>query len=73
MAQGQFYQINYTKQILFLGDGSYLDDAATAAHLQGNTWGMMNETGSYPGQAWLWLYWFGTSSRSSTRRTRTTI
>lgn len=58
MAQGSFYQTDYTKQILFLGDGSYLDDAATAAHLQGNTWGMMNETGSYPGQAWLWLYSF---------------
>jgi hypothetical protein len=58
MAQGEFYQTDYTKQILFLGDGSYLDDAATAAHLQGNTWGMMNETGSYPGQAWLWLYSF---------------
>lgn len=53
-----FYQLNYTKQILFLGDSSYLDDAATAANLQGNTWGMMNETGSYPGQAWLWLYSF---------------
>ena len=56
MAQGNFYQNDYTKQILFLGDGSYLDDAATAANLQGNTWGMMNETGNYPGQAWLWLY-----------------
>ena len=55
-AQGNFYQTDYTKQILFIGDGSYLDDAATAANLQGNTWGMMNETGSYPGQAWLWLY-----------------
>ncbi len=49
---------DYTKQILFLGDGAYLDDAATAANLQGNTWGMMNETGSWPGQAWLWLYSF---------------
>ena len=58
MAQGGFYQTDFTKQILFLGDGSYLDDAATAAHLQGDTWGMMNETGSYPGQAWLWLYSF---------------
>jgi hypothetical protein len=56
MAQGGFYQDDYTKQILFLGDGSYLDDAATAQNLQGNTWGMMNETGNYPGQAWLWLY-----------------
>lgn len=58
ISQGGFYQTDYTKQVLFLGDGSYLDDAATAAHLQGNTWGMMNETGSYPGQAWLWLYSF---------------
>ncbi|GAA2109316.1 hypothetical protein GCM10009841_30530 [Microlunatus panaciterrae] len=58
MAGSNFYQTDVTKQILFLGDGSYLDDAATAAHLQGNTWGMMNETGSYPGQAWLWLYSF---------------
>jgi hypothetical protein len=55
---GAFYQTDFTKPILFLGDGSYLDDAASAANLQGNTWGMMNETGSYPGQAWLWLYSF---------------
>src|SRR5674476_1696717 len=27
-----------------------------AQHLQGSQWGMMNETGNYPGQAWLWLY-----------------
>ena len=27
-------------------------------HLGGDQWGMMNETGSYPGQAWLWLYTF---------------
>jgi hypothetical protein len=58
MADGGFYQTDYTRQILFLGDGSYLDDAATAQNLQGDTWGMMNETGSYPGQAWLWLYSF---------------
>ena len=58
ISQGGFYQTDFTKQVLFLGDGSYLDDAATAANLQGNTWGMMNETGSYPGQAWLWLYSF---------------
>jgi hypothetical protein len=53
-----FYQTDYTKQILFLGDGAYLDDAATKYNLQGSTWGMMNETHSYPGQAWLWLYSF---------------
>jgi hypothetical protein len=58
MAQGGYYQTDYTKSVLFFGDGAYLDDAATAANLQGGTWGMMNETGSYPGQAWLWLYSF---------------
>ena len=24
----------------------------------GSQWGMMNSTGNYPGQAWLWLYTF---------------
>ena len=52
-APGQFYNIDSTKQILFLGDGSYLDDAATAFHLQGDQWGMMNEPGKFPGQQWL--------------------
>ena len=56
LSQGGFFQTDNTKQILFFGDGSYLDDAGTAANLQGGTWGMMNETGRYPGQAWLWLY-----------------
>jgi hypothetical protein len=56
LANGGFYQTDHTRQILFLGDGSYLADAATTANLQGNTWGMMNETGSWPGQTWLWAY-----------------
>ena len=25
-------------------------------NLSGSQWGVMNETGSYPGQPWLWLY-----------------
>ena len=25
-------------------------------NLTGDQWGVMNETGSYPGQPWLWLY-----------------
>ncbi|WP_426595125.1 hypothetical protein ACPPVS_06035 [Cellulomonas sp. McL0617] len=59
-APGQFYSTDNTNQILFLGDGGYLDDAATAAHLQGNEWGMMNETGSFPGQEWLqpFSFWY---------------
>ena len=58
LSQGGFFQTDNTKQILFFGDGAYLDDAGTKANLQGGTWGMMNETGRYPGQAWLWLYSF---------------
>ena len=54
----QFYQTDYTKPLLFLEDGNALNDRATYQHLQGTQWGMMNETGSYPGQVWLWLYTF---------------
>ena len=53
-----FYQTNFTKSVLFLADGSYLEDLAGRQNLQGSQWGMMNETGNYPGQAWLWLYTF---------------
>jgi hypothetical protein len=55
---GQFYATDYTKPLLFLADGTYLEDQARAQHLGGDQWGMMNETGDYPGQAWLWLYTF---------------
>ena len=54
----QFYQTDYTKPLLFMADGAVLSDRAQAEHLLGNQWGMMNETGSYPGQVWLWLYTF---------------
>jgi hypothetical protein len=53
-----FYQTDYTRPLLFLADGGYLEDTAGGQHLQGEQWGMMNETGNYPGQAWLWLYTF---------------
>ncbi|MFB6716891.1 hypothetical protein [Streptomyces sp. NPDC056358] len=56
LATGQFYQTDYTKPLLFLGDGTYLEDQARTRHLAGDQWGMMNETGNYPGQPWLWLY-----------------
>ena len=54
----QFYQTDYTKVLMFMADGSVLADRAQAQHLSGDQWGMMNETGSYPGQVWLWLYTF---------------
>lgn len=54
----QFYQTDYTKPLMLMADGSVLSDRAQAEHLAGDQWGMMNETGSYPGQVWLWLYTF---------------
>ncbi len=54
----QFYQTDYTKSLLFLADGGQLAARAQQQHLLGSQWGMMNETGSYPGQVWLWLYTF---------------
>ena len=48
---------NFTKPMLFLADGGrYFPDLASAQHLGGDQWGVMNETGSWPGQSWLWLY-----------------
>jgi hypothetical protein len=53
---GRFYQTDYTPALLFMGDGAYLDGLADHWNLHGDQWGMMNETGQYPGQTWLWLY-----------------
>jgi hypothetical protein len=54
----RFYETNYTKPLLFLSAGEYFEERAEGQHLLGTQWGMMNETGSYPGQVWLWLYTF---------------
>jgi len=53
-----FYVGNETKPLLLLADGAYLEDQARAEQLGGDQWGMMNETGNYPGQPWMWLYTF---------------
>jgi hypothetical protein len=57
LSDGRFYQTDYTKPLLFLNE-SALPGKAQQLNLLGNQWGMMNETGAYPGQAWLWLYTF---------------
>lgn len=50
---------DFTKPMLFIADsGSYFPNIAGDRHLAGDQWGVMNETGSYPGQSWLWLYSF---------------
>jgi hypothetical protein len=56
VTSSQFFQTDYTKPLLFMADGGLLEERAQAEHLLGEQWGMMNETGSYPGQPWLWLY-----------------
>ena len=50
---------DFTKSLLFLGDSEgYFADLASKQHLSGDQWGVMNETGSWPGQSWLWLFSF---------------
>ena len=56
LAQAPFYGTDYSKPLLFIEDGNYFASKAQAQHLTGEQWGVMNETGSYPGQPWLWLY-----------------
>jgi hypothetical protein len=56
VSSSQFFQTDYTKPLLFMADGKLLEERAEKLHLLGKQWGMMNETGSYPGQSWLWLY-----------------
>jgi len=50
------YPSDFTKPMLFLADGGYFDELGATLHLHGDQMGMMNETGSYPGQSWLWLF-----------------
>jgi hypothetical protein len=50
---------NFTKPLLFLADSDgYFGTLASDQHLGGDQWGVMNETGSWPGQSWLWLFSF---------------
>jgi hypothetical protein len=56
LENGRFFQTDFTRPLLFMGDGNYLGNLAADQHLTGDQWGVMNETGSYPGQTWLWLY-----------------
>ncbi len=57
-SSGNFYGGDPTRAMLLLSDGAYLEDTAVAQQLGGDQWGMMNETGNYPGQPWMWLYTF---------------
>lgn len=67
LAQQPFYGTDYTKPLLFMEDGNYFASKAEAQHLTGEQWGVMNETGNFPGQPWLWLYtlWYQIPSFSA--------
>jgi hypothetical protein len=54
----QAFDTDYTKALLFMADGGVLGERAEAQHLLADQWGLMNETGNYPGQSWLWPYTF---------------
>ncbi|MDQ1581119.1 MAG: hypothetical protein QOD05_1894 [Microbacteriaceae bacterium] len=56
--KNSFFNLDYSRSILFLGDGTYFSGLASSLHLTGDQWGVMNETGNYPGQSWLWLFSF---------------
>jgi len=56
LAQRAFYGTDFTKPLMFINDGGYYANYAQSMNLTGDQWGVMNETGSYPGQPWLWLY-----------------
>ncbi|MGA3029632.1 MAG: hypothetical protein ABSE58_02690 [Candidatus Limnocylindrales bacterium] len=58
LSNGNLFQTDFTRPLLFMGDGNYLPNLAADQHLTGDQWGMMNETGMYPGQTWLWLFSF---------------
>jgi len=58
LSSGNLFQTDFTRPLLFMGDGEYLSGLAADQHLTGDQWGMMNETGLYPGQTWLWLFSF---------------
>jgi hypothetical protein len=55
LTNGHFYQTDFTRPLLFMQNDAVANHAAKF-NLLGSTWGVMNETGNYPGQAWLWLY-----------------
>jgi hypothetical protein len=55
LTSGHFYQTDFTRPLLFMQNDA-VSNRGAQLDLQGSQWGVMNETGNYPGQAWLWLY-----------------
>ena len=82
LTHSSFFTTDYTNPILFLGDSwkaqhaaSYWGKIVTSQHLAGNQWGVMNETGRWPGQPWLWLYtmWYQIPPLSTTDKSNSDV
>ncbi|MHB8262892.1 MAG: hypothetical protein ACYDGY_03970 [Acidimicrobiales bacterium] len=82
ISHSSFYTSNYTKPILFIGDSwkaqhdsSYWGHLVVAQHLRSSQWGVMNETGSWPGQPWLWFYtlWYQVPPMSTSQKSNADI
>jgi len=56
LTSGRFFETDYTRPLLFMSTTDAFAGLAAKYNMVGSTWGVMNETGNYPGQAWLWLY-----------------
>lgn len=61
--QGSFYNLDYTKPLMFLADGVYYNAVGSsnaapryAGYLGGDQWGVVNEVANWPGAWWLIPY-----------------
>jgi len=72
LTSNQFFQTDYTSRCCFMADGGLLGERAEAQHCSGAV-GQDERSGSYSGQAWLWLYtlWLSGGTDSSPHPTRT--
>jgi hypothetical protein len=60
---GTFYNLDYTKSLMFLADGVYYNATGSAnaapryaGYLGGDQWGVVNEVANWPGAWWLTPY-----------------
>jgi hypothetical protein len=60
---GSFYNLDYTKSLMFLADGVYYNATGSsnaapryAGYLGGDQWGVVNEVANWPGAWWLTPY-----------------
>jgi hypothetical protein len=67
--QNSPYATDFTKTMLFLGDGNFIQDSVRTAHLDSKRLALSSGTNSYPGQFWLIPYssWYSIKPFSSSK------